>query len=312
MTADLNGEGRDFIVILHLKGTSVYRLVADSLEFFADLQVTVDPKPCRDVLIDQSWTIGDLNNDGRDEIIISKGNILRLYELKDNKLIESKYELPLPADQIVAGDVNNDGTDELVLFCHKGFPGFDWRVARHYIQIVRPKGKGLSVIWSDEGKLGYKLYEAMLPDRFHCIADIKNRGNNQLVISRMQSDVRSMTYDLFEWNGSSLTRTGSFKIAGGTLIESGRNNKEPFVSGPLMPLLTDRETVFLAPTFCKRYILRIYIAEIKDERLITFEPLFKTEPSDAVGWIDLGGGQRGVVRINPRPKEATRYMIFKL
>ena len=311
-TANLNGEARSFVLILHEGCMDIYRLDADSLAFFKDLHLNLIPGRHGAEILDQSWTVGDLNNNGRDEVIVSKGTSLALYELKGDKFGVSNYKLPLPADQIVAGDINNDGRDELVLFCHQDTSSGDWRVTSHQIYIMHLTDKGLSVLWKDEGRAGYRLYRAMPPDKFCCIADILNKGTSQLVISRAQSDVSPTTYELFEWNGSALTKTFTFKIANGTLIKGGQSGEMPYASGPIKPVLIDGETSFLASVFDKSRSLRTYTVKIKDDKLVAFEPLFKAEPSSTVGCIDLKGGQKGLIHINPMPGKKTQYKIFKL
>ena len=311
-TANLNGEARNFVLILHEGCMDIYRIDADSLAFFKDLHLNLIPGRHGAEILDQAWTVGDLNNNGRDEFIVSKGTSLALYELKGDKFGVSNYELPLPADQIAAGDINNDGKDELVLFCHEGTSSGDWRVTSHHIYIMHLTDKGLSLLWKDEGRAGYRLYRAMPPDKFSCIADILNKGTSQLVISRAQSDVSPTTYELFEWNGSGLTKTFTFKIANGTLIKGGQSGEMLYVSGPIKPVLIDGETSFLASVFDKSRSLRIYTVKIEGDKLATFEPLFKAEPSSTVGCIDLKGGQKGLIYINPRPGKKTQYRIFKL
>ncbi|MHA1685789.1 MAG: hypothetical protein ACTSYD_05185, partial [Candidatus Heimdallarchaeaceae archaeon] len=48
----------------------IYRLDADSLAFFKDLHLNLIPRRHGAGILDQSWTVGDLNNNGIDELIL--------------------------------------------------------------------------------------------------------------------------------------------------------------------------------------------------------------------------------------------------
>ena len=65
------------------------------------------------------------------------------------------------------------------------------------------------------------------PARMICIADIENKGHNQLIITGGQSDVSPTGYALFNWVSGNLEKMKAFSIEKGLLLIPDGIKREP-------------------------------------------------------------------------------------
>jgi hypothetical protein len=195
------------------------------------------------------WTSGDIDSDASDEILIALDTLLLIYRRVNPIFVPETVALPRAVRQLVVGDIDNDGRNELIACCDTTTDG-RWPKHRpgmkYHVYVCRYTGKRLEVLWDDHAKLGYG--EPIMPDYFWSVADYRNTGRNQLLITRAQSDVSPTVYNLLEWDDKikGLSRRESF-IVSDTLVPASytASHISPYALGRMQPFRTDMGTLAL-------------------------------------------------------------------
>ncbi|MFA5031378.1 MAG: VCBS repeat-containing protein [bacterium] len=236
-SANLLGNRQEFIVI---KDTSIFKIlqfVKKEWKTFYEITLN-DSNSAKNT----KWTTGDLNNDGKDEIILFKEQSMIRYEWNGKEFEKTVNELPYLVGDALIGDVNNDNFKELVVFGEKN------RGHKYYLCIIKAEKDSLHFLWTDNGELGYVNYNTS--DKLVCIANVENIHRKQLVIAKEQSDVSPTTYNLLMWNKNKLELTKSFIVAEGNIITKGHTEEPPFLLGHFKPIYIKGKECFLGCVEC--------------------------------------------------------------
>ena len=145
--------------------------------------------------------IGDLRNDGREEIVTLSnhwGNILDFAMWKGQFLLSGILNGISPNYEWAAvdvGDVDNDGDDEVVAV--RNFDGdfFIYEAGPNgtYVEVARERRPGRRARWADIE-----------------IADINGDGRNEIIAARNRSE----DFYIYEFSGSGLDCIGTFSTPG--------------------------------------------------------------------------------------------------
>jgi len=154
------------------------------------------------------WTSGDLDHDGRSDLVVFKDGKVHIYSWKSSAMKHRVISLPSPLVSGAVGDLNRDGKAELAAFIP--VPVSRGTIPRYALAVFKWTGASLQEIW--RGKPAFHGWDGGA-DIILGIADVKNIGKPKLVIMRGQSDVRPSTYVLFGWNGNALVQDGVMKQA---------------------------------------------------------------------------------------------------
>lgn len=200
-----------------------------------------------------AWTIGDTDDDGKEEILVFEGDTLYGHEW-DGKHFQSDTSAFLGVgiiDQAIVGDIDNAGGNELITLSFRKTDGpksggedaesYDKNLTLSIWQATRNRYERL---WQDSGELGYHITAWMPPDQLVTVGDVENTGKNTLVVSHAQSDVSPTHYDFLVWADASLKLKGSIILTDGKIWHytdyyrpSGEPPKDQFwTGGPLHPV----------------------------------------------------------------------------
>ena len=287
--ANLHGGAREFIVVKFDFNFEVFEFTEENWKVryripFADSSSNID---IRDI----AWTIGDLNKNDKEEILICHKRTVKRYEWNGETFKESVSELLYSVGDVIIGDIDNDNSNELVAFCYdRPFkPGGEYY--RCYLCVVELSNGELNIIWTDQGNLGYSG-RGESSDDLVCIADVENIGFDQLLVAEGQSDMSATTYNLLTWEKNKLQIANSFILHRGTAESEGL----PCVIGKLVPINISGQTMFIGALIDRPP--QFAILKIKEGDLDILKPIFLQKGwrvPNKFCWIDLDGRGKGVL-----------------
>lgn len=253
---DIFGNNTNYFITITNNFLIIYRFINNEMILFKKINISNSINESR-----QIWTVGDLNNNSKDEIIICKDRSIFLYEFENNQLIQKEYSYKDSIHSIIVGDINNDNNNELVLFTQKKHSGDDINEPLQYnlsLNIAKIMDDEILTMWSDKYQYGYFDTGIIPPPKLICISNIKNKKYNNLFISKPQSDVRATVYKTYRWENTQLIKDNNF------IIEYSRTNDkikssslkfEPnvmskyenyYIVGYLEPIIIKNEVLFFA------------------------------------------------------------------
>ena len=237
------------------------------------------------------WTSGDIDGDGDDEIITCYDSLVSCYKWNGQDFLLQTAIFHYCVEQVRVGDINNDGKTELVFLGGDSLP-YDVIGYPYHLCIAKWDTFGLHLLWDDSTKLGYGVRN--MPDFLLPINNITNKGYNQLLISRSQSDVSPTEYNLLEWNDekNQLELVKSFRITDHIVPSDTQIRSLPFISGRLNCLTKD-DTTFLSGTVwqTKQQVFRgsCILLKIKNDSLVQMRSIFDENGQNCVINIDGNG-----------------------
>ena len=311
MPLRLSGFDRECIVTSSSNHLEVIQFVGDSWQNISRIPFSVSHY---DYYGGYSWTTGDMDRDGWDEIIACHDSFVNRYKWNGSKFLKQTAVFPYLIEQVRIGDINNDGDNELVFFCGESLP--HERIGYPYhLCIAKWKDSRLNMFWDDSVKLDYAVRN--MPDFLILIADVINKGYNQLLISRSQSDVSPTSYNLLKWNDKtgSLELNKSFRITDKVVPDDSYISSLPFISGRLNYLSKD-DTIFISGTMFtagEKYLENYYkIFKIKGDSLIQARCIFHKLTSGTC-FIDIDGKGIGLLVIwREPPSTENLFRFFRL
>lgn len=294
-----------------------------------------------------AWCVGDVYDDGRDEIVAGDSNRLVVFQWQDTDFSRREYDFRYQIDNVTVGDVNNDGRNEIVLFAsdEKLLDGFE----RERVCILRLGPTGIELLGNDLGRLGLGDNRVTPADELLAVADVENRHVSELLVYR-PSDGESQplsVYFLLSGNDNRLRILRTFSIANGRLITPKRAadlaNAQQIGSdmgGPLAVARCQGLTVCLSRTFHiipnEQPVGQVSLVAIEHSRLRVMGQLFppisatafladvpimsiahflQIDHSDQTAqlcWIDPDGNGPAALRIAPSWRAPPRYTLDRM
>jgi hypothetical protein len=303
----LSGFNRECVATTSSNHLEVIQFMSDSFEIISRIPFSIPYYEWGDY----SWTTGDLDNDGSDEIIACHDSLVNRYIWNGKKFLAQTAVFSYLIDQVRVGDINNDGDNELVFFCGESLP--HERIGyRYHLCIAKWQDSTLNMLWDDSTKLDYGVRN--MPDFLILIADVINTGCNQLLLSRSQSDVRPTKYNLLKWNDKKgrLELNKSFRITNQLVPGDSNVRSLPYISGRLNYLTKD-DTTFLSGimvTAGEKHSEFYYdILKIEGDSLIQAHPIFHKLTSGTC-FIDIDGKGIGLLVIWREPPSTVNMFRF--
>lgn len=294
--ADLLGEGQDFIVIKDKNVLKILQFVVKS-NWKSFYEIVTD-----DSSLTEKWVTGDLDNNGRDEIILFKERTMIKYEWDGKEFKKVVNKLPYFVGDALIGDINNDKENELAVFCYERPLKEEDGGRRCYLCIIKTEKDSLHFLWTDKGEIIY------MPNKLVCIADVDGTNSRQLVIAEPQSDVSPTRYNLLRWSENKLEIVKSFIIAKGDIITEGHTEESPFLHGHFKPIDIKGTGYFLgcvecAPDSLHRYMyFQTVIFEMKNgfKILKALDEACCTCSNYETSIINLDGKGKGVMILDSK------------
>lgn len=259
------------------------------------------------------WTTGDIDGDSSDEIITCSDSFVSIYKWNGQDFMIRTTTFRYCVEQVRVGDINNDGNNELVFLGGDSLPK-DVIGYPYHLCITKWDTSGLHMLWDDSTKLGYGVRN--MPDFLLPIADVTNRGYNQMLISRSQSDVSPTEYNLLEWNDKKkhLELIKSCRITDQLVPGDSHILSLPFISG-MLNCLTKDDTTFLSGMFFsrgQRYLQNSYvILKIKNDTLVQMRPIFWNLVQSC--FIDIDGNGVGLLVLwRESPSTERQFRFYRL
>jgi subtilisin family serine protease len=169
-----DGKTRQQVLLLRWNGTSWRR---DSF---------VSPKR-EPGSFDSRLMIGDVDNDGQDDILMPDGEVIRVLRLIDGRLEHEEIEVGNFPFAIAVGDADNDLQNELVVCIGQSLVFFRWNGN----QWIRDDLDNVLVSDSDPVSM--------------TIGDVDGDGDNEILINRVE-DADGARPIVLKWNGTSWIR----------------------------------------------------------------------------------------------------------
>ena len=315
----------DYLVTLDSTGYETFRF--DSLTWHESGQIPFVQDSINRINRQPTWTVGDLNNDGADEIITWCGKTIVQYSFNGIDFTRNEYDFPLTVEQGVVGDIDNDGRNELVMFAFADSlywyaAGRRWGHALGLCVTRLDSGK-LKLIWADGGQMGYKDYSAVPPDMLHFIAPFTERDHNQLVITTSQSDASASFYHVLSWDYAVLRKADEFYLINGKKVKElpyanirkGEDRREiinrlpssfeefPYSCGMISPLTLDGKQAFFDQQQFPRIGKQVILQPQEDHFKIL--PIIYSGFDRMMGsmWMDPDGKGKGFLGLTYLPYE---------
>lgn len=313
--ADLSGDGKDYIISKSDSSFNIFKFDGEVWESAYNIDLKGNES---DFWL---WKTGDLDNDKKEEIIIFQGKTIIIYDLDEPDFIKSTHEFPYYIESAVIGDIDNDKLNELLLFCCEEPSVYERFGCKYYLCVVKYVDQKMNLFWSDNQELGLRATDVFPPPKMSCIADIENKGNNQLLIIGAQSDVSPSGYILYNWVNGNLEKTKVFRVEKGSLLipdgirrEPQRKPKRgeksekgekferriirPFLFGSFKPVLIDDKTVFMGRMMATDGKVISVMGEIKDDN-IKIDSLTCIEGFNIskLFWANIDGNGTGILVI---------------
>jgi len=312
--ANLLGKEHEFIVVKHNFYFEVFQFTGEQWKSFYEIPFMEESSINAKITKSIAWTIGDLNNNGKDEIVICIDRTIKRFEWNGNQFKKTVYEFPYLTDDILIGDINNDNLNELVLLCYETSLSSEEPGCKYYLCNAKLNKKGLHLLWTDGGKLGYVKSNVIPSDHLVCIADMENTGSNQLIVAEGQSDVSPTRYNLLIWEKDELKLLKSFIVSKGTMITTGHIEAAPFLIDDLIPIKVKSQTMFIASMVyphvkCKQVLLRI-----ENNNLSIIDTIFDHSGwsfPNRVYWINIDGKGKGLLRVTKLRSGESKYVFYR-
>ncbi len=313
MRLRLRGSDRECIAVVSREGLEVRRLSGDSWQTITRVPSNLFEDDFWDCSKSQ-WATGDVNDDGWDEVVICAGDTMRVLGWDGTRFRARNARLPRPVEQVRVGDVDGDRKNELVFFGPdvppKGNEG-----SRYHVIVTRWDGARLRKVWDDGLSLGYA--HRNMPDFLMLIADVKNVGYGQVLVSREQSDVSPTDYDLLVWNkvARRLERTDSFQISDRVVPGHNHIHSTPFVSGRIRACDKEGTTYLLAVQQVqgKKYLeSHSVLLKLHSDSLVDTRRMFRLHAEGSC-FVNPDGKGVGLLLIwRPMFEDYTLYRFFRL
>jgi hypothetical protein len=313
--ANLLGKQQEFIVVKQNAYFEVFQFTGNSWKSFYEIPFGEGNSKNAKIGKSIAWTIGDLNNNGKDEIIICIERTIKKYEWNGVQFKEMVYKFPYLTEDILIGDVNNDNLNDLVLFCYERPLNSEERGCKYYLCIAKLEKGRLSLLWTDKGKLGYVKSNVIPSDNLVCIADVENIGANQLVVAKGQSDVSPTKYNLLSWDKDELKFIKSLIISPeGDIITKGDIGAASFSIGDLKPIKIAGKIMLLVPMVDNNKFRQV-IVKRENNGVIISKPIFEHSGwrfPNRIYWINLDGRGKGILRVINLGSGEVKYMFYRL
>lgn len=335
----------DYLAVLDTSGFSAWRLVdttwteAAQVSFVQNSANRIDGRQI-------TWTVGDLDNDGADEIVTWDSTSIIGFHFQGNSFIRRDYPFPLTVQQGVIGDIDNDGRNELVVFAFS-------EAMRQYVNgtklgkildlcVMRLDSTShLTLVYADGGTNGYLDRDVVPPDILHFIAPFTSSSVNQLVISLAQSDVSPTYYHVFSWDHEALWRLEKFHLINGRKvdelpwmnlrkdaqkrmrgeIQQPPEPEYPFSVGGLIPIILEGKPATIDNEFDKGVFKPMALQPEGDH--FKLRPIIFSDSNPWAGsamWMDPDGHGKGLLGSTYRPYKSGdrpeymnwRYSFYRL
>ncbi len=249
-----------------------------------------------------AWTVGDTDNDGKDEILVFEGDTLYTHEWNGRHFQKQIFTFPHVGivDQAIVGDLDGeDGNELITLSFHKTADDIalidqeDLSGPAYTLAVWRLGEDGYEPVWQDSKGMGYGSSGLIPPDMLVTIEDIENTARNQLVIMRAQSDVSESEFDFLVWQEGALTLNKHIVLSG----------ERSYVSGGFQPIGWRGKVYLLIPTYVDRSQEPMRIAPAIIEWRKNWYRTLRVSPEEALdghrlSWIDPDGKGKGLLRLD--------------
>lgn len=220
MTFNVNDTTRDCLLFVDDKSFSIYKFNSDKWESRYQGEIDFADFDFKHLLS------GDIDNDNDDELLLLSNNTVTIYSFADGHFTRVAYDFPHYPEDALIGDIDNDSLNELVMLCADEPETNDRFNTIYNLCIYNCDGRGLDLVWSDNGSLKLSSDNAVVPpQQLMCIADIDNTGHNKLIMPGIKSDTSPTYFIVHSWHNNTLIRYKTFRITelSDTLITSGFN-----------------------------------------------------------------------------------------
>gem|GEM_PF-1632753 len=308
--ADLLGNKEEQTVVECGGRLGIYQFTGADWDTLKELEFSGD-----DSTDQVAWSVGDLNDNGRDEVAVSVDRTIKLYEWVDNQVSEVTHRFPYLIDDILIGDANDDNSNELVLFCYQSPLRSEDTGCQYHLCIADLDSQHLHVSWTDKGRLGYIKSNVIPSDHLVCIADIENVGHNQLVVAEGQSDMSPTRYHLLSWDEDELKPVKSFIISKGTMVTEGHIEAPPWMIGDFHPIRMGGETVILASMVHSGAQFKEVVAKVERGNFTILSELPRPDdwisPNRLLCWIDIDGKGKGILGVARSGHGRNSYVFYR-
>ncbi len=303
LVANLYGDKHEFIVSKRNNFFRISRFERNVLNSIH--QIPIDK-------ID-TWVCGDLNRNGKDEIIIFNGSLFQVYEWGKNKFAEEVYNLLELKNhkvyQAVIGDIDNDSSNELILFSYPKNLPIEKYSGPLYLSIWKYKDRKVKMLWSDQERLGFSSSGMIPPETLVCVGDIFNEGRNHLIVKAAQSDASPSIYIFLSWSKNRLKfkRTAAFINYKVVRFYKNEDKLFPYIWQKFKVIKIKNQTKILAPIFDKEGdgsgIIKISKNRFEIENILREPPIKKGRIiPGVVHWINIDGKGKGILHITANNK----------
>jgi hypothetical protein len=306
----LLGKQREYMALETTGEVGLYEFAGDNWKL-----LTTVPLVAGDVAAPNTpWAVGDMDNDGGDEIVVVVDSSLRCYAWSAEGMNQMSYRLPGLVDDFLIGDVDNDGRNELVSLCYDRPLLWDESGCLYSVWVASLEDDRLTMVWTDRGVLGYRKSNITPSDNLVCIGDIVNIGSNQLVLAEGQSDVSPTRYHLLSWMENELKLIKTFIVSGARIISEGHEEKTPFMISDISSLRIDDRTVLLSTMVYENVSHMPAVVIIEDEVFTQLGVIPMEEPvrPNRVCCIHLGERRPGILGISSSKKEPCTFVYYEI
>lgn len=201
-----------------------------------------------------AWTVGDTDNDGREEILIFEQRTLLRHEWNGSNFEKVTFLFPEIIDQAIVGNLDSENGDELITFgLTETYDSDRYYLDPSYtLQLYQSNRFNYELIWQDSKRMGYSNTGIIPPDKLVTIGNVENTGKNQLVVMHAQSDVSPSHYDFIMWEDAGLELKKSVILALGKswdydVFYSRKPQPEtpPYIVGDFQVIDMDKKTILL-------------------------------------------------------------------
>ncbi len=260
------------------------------------------------------WAVGDVNNDGSDEIVVAADSNLACHTWSREGTTQVSYRLPGLVDDLLIGDVTNDARNELLALCydkplHRDEPG-----CRYSLCVASVDRDRLTILWTDGGELGYIKSNLIPSDNLVCVGDVVNVGINQLVLAEGQSDPCPTRYHLLSWMENDLNLAKTFIVSEGRIMSEGHEEKRPHMLGDILPLKTDDRTVVLTTMVYQNAVFMPAVVTMEDETFTQLGVVPRAGPrlANSLCWADPDGKGKGILGIPGLRGGECKYVFYRV
>lgn len=273
---------------------------------------------------ENNWTVGDVDNDGIDDILIWGENKYIVYNCRNGKITKKTYRFPYYISQSIIGDIDNDNKNEIISFCVYERNSEEAPMITYNLCVSKIIDNSVLLIWEDKNKFGFENSGVVPPDTLDNISNI-GYNHNVLIIQHSIFDMSNPSkFSIFTWTNSELKESTVSLYSESFLTVQKDTSTEtfvPYVQWAFEPINKNSNTflgyMIFSPSPSNKYsrefntvVFSINKNKVKINSII-YKDIEQDYFSNQFYWMDIDGRGKGILQLTNNYSGDSTYYFYR-